>query len=443
MNRTQTSVLLGILLMISLASCTTSGPSGIFGKKTPHEVYGDKLKEAGLGETALARQWFEAAQKSVLQPSMVKLPYSEAGYFAAEQPRAVGLKFTAKRGEKLTINLTKKPTTGLALFIDLYQSPVSNEVPKLITSADDTTAASLQYDVRQDGMYLVRIQPELLKSGEYTIAITNGPSLAFPVSPGSKSNVGSFWGADRDRGARRHEGIDIFAAKRTPIVAAADGTITSVSENGLGGKVIFLRPSNKDFTLYYAHLDEQLVQQGQQVKAGEVIGLVGNTGNAKTTASHLHFGIYTNGGAIDPFPFVNRTQKQVEKITAPLQQLAKMVRAEKAAVIYTNVDATGTAVKVEANTLLRVYAATENKYKVALPDGNEGFIASINVASLTKPVKKISVPVAAPILDQPSVTGIKKATINPGENVSVLATFKDYYYVSDKDGEGWLSKSML
>lgn len=87
-------------------------------------------------------------------------------------------------------------------------------------------------------------------------------------------------------------------------MAIADGVITRVSQNELGGKVIFLRPEKTNYNVYYAHLDSQLVEEGQRVVKGQTIGLVGNTGNAHTTAAHLHFGIYTIGGAIDPLLFV-------------------------------------------------------------------------------------------------------------------------------------------
>ena len=61
--------------------------------------------------------------------------------------------------------------------------------------------------------------------------------------------------------------------------------------------------------LYYAHLDQQLVSPGERVNAGEIVGTVGNTGNARTTAPHLHFGIYAVGrGAIDPYWFIAPAQ---------------------------------------------------------------------------------------------------------------------------------------
>jgi len=74
----------------------------------------------------------------------------------------------------------------------------------------------------------------------------------------------------------------------------------------LGGKYVWL--SGGMFGLgsaryYYAHLDDFAVESGDKVKKGEVIGYVGNTGNARTTPPHLHFGIYA-GGPVDPEPFL-------------------------------------------------------------------------------------------------------------------------------------------
>ena len=83
-----------------------------------------------------------------------------------------------------------------------------------------------------------------------------------------------------------------------------------------------MRPAGKDYTLYYAHLDEQLATDGQSVRAGDTIGLIGNTGNARSTPPHLHFGIYTFGEAIDPLPFVNPNIKEPPAITASLNNPA-------------------------------------------------------------------------------------------------------------------------
>lgn len=439
------SFVLFLSVMLIVASCTTSGPAGLFGKKSPHDDYGDRIKNAGLNETALGRQWFVAAEQGLASPVSVNIPYMETGYFPAEQPKAVGLLFHARRGEKVNISVSKKPETGFAIYLDVWEAATSADAkPKFLLSAD-STLKTLTYDVDKDDNYIVRLQPELLKGGEYTLTITTGPSLAFPITPKAKSNIGSFWGSARDAGARKHEGIDIFAPRGTAAVAAADGVINGVTENTLGGKVVFLRPDKKDYTLYYAHLDKQLVQQGQTVKTGDTIGLVGNTGNARTTSPHLHFGIYTNSGAIDPLSFVNPVTRTPERIVAALSNINNWVRNNKTTKLYNTPNATGLAVAtLETNTLLKAEAATAGWYRVSLADGEQGFIASTHVSSVSLPVRKADVKNQEPLLDEPTGFAAKKKMLSAGQQVNVLAMYKDFYFIKDSNNrEGWISKKAL
>jgi murein DD-endopeptidase MepM/ murein hydrolase activator NlpD len=437
-------ILISFIALIA-TSCSTSGPAGLFGKKSPHDEYGEKIKNAGLNETALGKLWFTAADKSLTSPLSVNIPYTETGYFPAEEPKAVGIIFHAKRGEKLNISLTKKPTIGFAVYLDLWQPGSTPDAKPKFLLASDTTSTTVGYDVDKDGNYILRLQPELLKGGEYTLSISSGPSLAFPVSPKVKSSIGSFWGASRDEGGRKHEGIDIFAPRNTPLVAAADGVVTRVEENTLGGKVVFLAPDKKDYVLYYAHMDQQLAQPGQRVKTGDTVGLLGNTGNARTTAPHLHFGIYTNGGAVDPLPFVNPTVKTAAKITAPLNNIDKWVRNNKPIRLLDGpTTSSNEVVPLEANTLLKVEAATGGWYKVVLPTGEKGFIADNVVAPVASPIKKASLKTAEPLLDEPANFAAKKTILTPGQSVRVLAGYKDYFYVVDNHNiEGWVSKKDL
>jgi murein DD-endopeptidase MepM/ murein hydrolase activator NlpD len=157
------------------------------------------------------------------------------------------------------------------------------------------------------------------------IEINNNPDTAGMVYPvaGKKSFVGSFWGAVRDGGKRKHEGIDIFARKGTPVVAVADGVVVEAGNTSRGGKTVWLRSFNDDFYYYYAHLNVQLVRSGQTVKKGQHLGTVGNTGNAKLTPPHLHFGIYSFTGAINPLPYVKNLPKMAipAKTKRPSQAL--------------------------------------------------------------------------------------------------------------------------
>ncbi len=433
------SALLIMILSLLFISCSTSGPSGLFGKKSPHEQYGDKLKDAGLATTAMGQKWFSAAQRSLDSPLSISIPYSETGYFAAANPSATGLLFNAKRGQKLQISLSKNPGTGFAIYLDLWQPPgINDSKPKLLASAD-TTNTTLEYEVNKEGNYQLRLQPELLKSGEYTLTITTGPSLAFPVSPKTKSRIGSFWGDGRDNGDRKHEGIDIFAPKRTPLVAAANGVVTRVNENTLGGKVVFLRPSGKDYNLYYAHLDEQIATAGQQVQIGDTIGLIGNTGNARTTAPHLHFGIYTTGGAVDPFPFIDPEIKKPARITASTTRLDQLVCTSVNTILYKEPSKqSGTTTPLKSNVVLYIEAATAGWFKVSLPDNQVGFVDAEAVRPMEK-LKTIQLAENMPLLEAPQAAAPKISILKKGESVNVLGSFEQYSFVSvDNDRKGWV-----
>jgi len=133
-------------------------------------------------------------------------------------------------------------------------------------------------------------------------------SLVFPVA-GSRSVIKDKWGASRGGGTRKHKGIDIHARKGTPVVAISDGIITTRDHTPIGGKTLWLKSSHYPLTAYYAHLDKQYVKEGQFVKKGQVIGTVGNTGNARTTPAHLHFGVIRGKSWVNPFPYVKHALK--------------------------------------------------------------------------------------------------------------------------------------
>lgn len=128
-------------------------------------------------------------------------------------------------------------------------------------------------------------------------------AVAMPVEAFERRALRDTWHASRPPN-RRHEGIDIFAERGTPVLAATEGIVLQLDETALGGKVIWvLGPGGQRH--YYAHLDDFAnVSAGQRVEAGALLGYVGNTGNAKTTPPHLHYGVYAEHGAINPYPLL-------------------------------------------------------------------------------------------------------------------------------------------
>jgi hypothetical protein len=140
----------------------------------------------------------------------------------------------------------------------------------------------------------------------YAIRLGSMPApgvLPVPVAGVKPSRLVDTWGGARSEG-RKHEGIDIFAKRGTPVLAATEGIVMRVGNNRLGGQVVWvLGPGGQRH--YYAHLDGYGdVHAGMRIDAGKIVGYVGNTGNAATTPPHLHYGIYTAGGAINPYPFL-------------------------------------------------------------------------------------------------------------------------------------------
>jgi peptidoglycan LD-endopeptidase LytH len=137
------------------------------------------------------------------------------------------------------------------------------------------------------------------------------PAIAVvPVSGVLPIALHSSFGAPRG-GGRWHEGIDILAPAGTPVLAAADGIIVGNRPTPIGGTVLWVLGAGRRL-YYYAHMRELApgMRLGRLVRAAEVLGSVGTTGNAKYTPPHLHFAIYVVESlfyplryeAIDPYP---------------------------------------------------------------------------------------------------------------------------------------------
>jgi len=130
-------------------------------------------------------------------------------------------------------------------------------------------------------------------------------ALRMPVVGVRNRDLSDSWHDPRDGGTRLHKGIDIFAPKGTEIVAVVDGIISYIGDQPKGGHCLWLTTENGS-SFYYAHLDRWAagLYEGMEVQAGDLLGYVGNTGNAKYTPSHLHFGVNQNDEMVNPYPLL-------------------------------------------------------------------------------------------------------------------------------------------
>ncbi|HVJ26605.1 MAG TPA: M23 family metallopeptidase [Vicinamibacterales bacterium] len=294
-----------LVLLLAVAACERAGVPRLFERTTPHESYAQQLQQAGLADTALARDWLTAAARAIDSPEAASLPLTNEVTHVPSTPDAYGYRLKLQRGRVLNVSLTVGATEPSLIFIDLFDASEAGQPPRHITSAD-RGSTTIAHEIERDGEYILRIQPELLRGGKLTIGQRTTAALTFPVSGRTSAAVQSFFLDPRDNNRRDHHGIDIFAPRNTPVLAAADGFVTHVGTSNLGGNVVWVWDPRRGQSHYYAHLEKQAVSAGQQVSAGDVVGYVGNTGNARTTHPHLHFGIYRRGeGPIDPLPFVN------------------------------------------------------------------------------------------------------------------------------------------
>jgi murein DD-endopeptidase MepM/ murein hydrolase activator NlpD len=154
---------------------------------------------------------------------------------------------------------------------------------------------------------LKRIKEEEANAGLAGGGLSQG-GYVFPVA--GEASFSDDFGAART--TTWHHGNDIFAKRGTPLVAVADGSLFNVGWNDVGGNRLWLRDAAGN-EYYYAHLDRfsPLGEEGAQVNAGDVIGWVGDTGDAAGTPPHLHFEIHPPelqdqgyDGVVNPYPYL-------------------------------------------------------------------------------------------------------------------------------------------
>jgi hypothetical protein len=383
------ATLAAALLLLGLEGCErVERVPDRFRDMTPYEAYLESLSDAGLAETALAREWIRAGTAAMASPAPVSLPFEEEGWIAIESPTAMAYRLSVPRGQKLTAEVTLSGEKSTRLFVDLFRVADDGMAPLRPVLSTDSVPGTFTHEPWRGGDFVLRLQPELLRGGRYRVKLRLVSQLAFPLDGYDIRAVQSIFGAERDGGARSHDGVDIFARRGTPVIAAAPGRAYGIEITNRGGKVVWVRDNVRNARLYYAHLDSQAVTEGQLIQIGDTLGFVGNTGNARTTPPHLHFGLYRSGqGAVDPVPFLRPPRGTPPLLMADLDRLGSWVQPSADGIQLRAGPADDAPVvrQLDSGSTGRVLGGSGAFYRVALHDGVHGYVAARHTAPATRP----------------------------------------------------------
>lgn len=383
----------------------------------------------------MVKTWLNAADPEAHDSVIVTLPFQETGYFASSEPQARFYRFEVKAGQVLTLTSVIKSRDHARVFADLFFLEEGHWKSK--EHAD--TSMTLTYEFADTGSCLVRLQPELLASAFYSITLSVTPVLLNPVKGANNKSIGSFYGDPRDGGKRKHEGIDIFAPKGTPVVAPTAGVITRVANGGLGGKTVWMRDLRRGHSYYFAHLDSQWVKSGMMVKQGDVLGTVGNTGNAATTPAHLHFGVYQYS-SVDPIAYIRTMERLVNELAPDtlFQSVVFKVKNKQASLYAGPSEKLPHYETVLKDHYLKVIAQSKDWYRIVTAAGREGFIEKKNVLAATSG-NKIQLKKSGMLLSEAHEHAVPITVLLP-QQIESLAIHKGFRYIKTSEGlTGWIS----
>lgn len=408
------------LLATSFQSCT-NGSLNFISKKSPHAEYQQKLTSSGLHQTTGGQQWIEASKAALANPMPVPITSIIKGLVKPKEIKALAWSFDAAKGATISLSINWLNKGEGRIFIDMFL--LAQDDPLLSLSNTDSIT---RFEFKKTGTYVIRLQPELFAEGQFQLTLRQERTYAvFPVYGKGSSSIHSFWGAPRGGGSRTHEGIDIFAAKGTPVIAPVGGVVGSVRNRGLGGKQVWLRDTERGYNLYFAHLDSQAVNTAQLIRAGDTLGFVGNTGNARFTPPHLHFGIY-DGGAFDPLHMVQNNFEAPKTTDLPLTPSVQVITTPNANVRQGPGTEYNVAHQLIANNPVLILAAVQNWYHIQTPDSKQGYVHQ----SLVKPPKPQPLPKDTAILfTEPFLSSDSLSTSTNG--FVVLGQYQGYQMISD------------
>lgn len=350
------------LFLVLLSACNI--------RKAINPTDREKYERDFKGPDSLMTMWKQSYERALEDQSLpVELPLVVTARLHEFTHMAFGYQFLVNSGQELVVELDRQGDTT-QFFVELFRSRRQDGAYKMLEALDNP-ARMLRATMENTDTVRLVVQPSIYNKSVFRLRIYLQPAYLFPVAGKGNAAISSFWGADRDGGSRLHEGVDIFAPRGTPLLAVADGRITSTGERGLGGKQVWLRDDIFGRHVYYAHLDSIHARDGQKVNRGDTVGFVGNTGNAITTVPHLHFGIYGNGGATDPLLYIKQlpvpafgdTVLKTTAITRNNKNELRSSPAAKSTLLYT----------VPKNDTIQILGKTSSWYHVQFGE-TQGFM---------------------------------------------------------------------
>lgn len=289
-----------------------------------------KQADAATQRIADAQKELDALQirEEELKAEGVKLAQAKEGTAIKIRARALRI-YAGESVADLDTLLRSQDANEFARNVDLIGAAQQHDAELLAQFKDDERklqdnldALSALTKAKQDQIESLIVEQEVLTESLATLQeqlsfVLSGQAIAlggfvFPV--GAPFNFASTFGAPRMTGTKyqhTHQGNDIFAPIGTPLYAVSRGVIARKAVAVLGGNKLWLVAADGT-QYYYAHLSAYAdgIEDGTVVEAGQVIGYVGDTGNAKGTPPHCHFEIHPNGGpAIDPYPILDAVRR--------------------------------------------------------------------------------------------------------------------------------------
>ncbi len=475
------AVVLLPLLVAVLVGCEDPPEFLRAGPFETHRSYARALTLHGLDRSSIGARWLDASTRPFVDGKRTLAPFTERVYLDPLFAPAVGYEFAVTLGQRIDVTID---TDLRGFFVDLFLVEgeagerlirTNPRLPEPILSWVVEEDEVISFEPRETGWYLLRIQPRLMEGGEVTVTVASDASLAWPVVGTDRRRIWSFFGDSRAGGARVHHGVDIFAPRGTPLVAISPSTVMRVGERNLGGNIITLHDRERELMIYYAHLDEQFANQGDLVEPGDVIGTVGNTGNAITTPPHLHIGIYQTHWRrpVDPWYFIvppERTPEPIWRIEYPIGSWVQVSGPPTALIRYpaarsgvaqspARFDAVGAPIRAEeiapsrigageqvtaeivAGTPVRVMGATRSFYLVELPTGERGYLSRTAVARIPSPTARLTMGEPLDVFARPDRTSDVAAVLPPGEAVVVYARWQGRYGLVFRENglAGWIA----